>query len=62
MSKRNALYWRGYVIDAVEDWVTQEAGPLVYGLSRDPSGLNFAVEGDSAYRIEVRVFELKEGE
>lgn len=60
MSKSNALYWQGYVIDAAKDWITSEAGHLVSGLSRDLSGVNFTVKGDAEYRIEVRAFEMKE--
>lgn len=62
MSKWNALYWRDVAIDVVLDAIAEDGGGLVYGLSRDRSGINFAVEGDAAYRIEVRVFELKEAE
>lgn len=62
MSKSNALYWQGYVIDAAEDWITSEASHLVSGLSRDLSGFNFTVKGDAEYRIEVRAFEMKEDE
>lgn len=60
MSKSNALYWQLIAVRGVADAIAEDGGDLVYDLSSDERGVDFAVEGDSAYRIEVRVFELKE--
>lgn len=62
MSKWNALYWRRIAVCGVADAIAEDGGGGVYDLSSDERGVDFTVEGDSAYRVEVRVFELKERE
>lgn len=60
MSKWNALYWQRIAVRGVADAVMEDSDGLVYDFSSDERGVDFSVEGDSAYRIEVRVFELKD--
>ena len=60
MSKRNTLYWHRVAVRGVADAIAEDGGDFVYVLSSDDLGVDFAVEGDSAYRIEVRAFELKD--
>jgi len=60
MSKANALYWHRVAVRGVADAIAEDGDVFVYVLSSDDLGVDFAVEGDSAYRVEVRLFELKE--
>lgn len=62
MTDLNALYCLRIAVRGAADAIAEDGGDLVYGLASDERGVDFAVEGDASYRIEVRCFELKEGE
>lgn len=63
MTKSNALYFLRHATVAVADEL-QEANDGIYAMEYDPTAgsVDFVVEGESRYRIEVKVFELGRGE
>lgn len=65
MSKRNALYWRRIgvqaLIDTIPDYAEGNAARLTAEYDHADGSYEFS-DGGEHYRIEVRVFELKEGE
>lgn len=65
MSKRNALYWRRVgvqaLIDTIPDYTDSATTRLTAEYDHVDGSYEFSDSGEQ-YRIEVRVFELKEDE
>lgn len=60
MSQSNALYFLRQAIRTVADELS-DGNEGLYGLEYDPErgSVDFALEGESRYRIELTVFEMK---